>query len=218
MEAPGAMSWWDAISTHGKLMRQQQQHLGMLDIHVNQPTDAVSQVLQTCQSKVMPTAPLISCPDKFVGKASQCYGFLLQCSLYYTGQVGINNQQKIAQFLNLLSDKALKWATPVWEKGGESLSSYNCFIKIFCHVFFFTMLQAERKLESTCLRSNKERDVQQIMPLNSTQWQRIEWVGIQSCFSSGSKCRLAHWTGLPWCTDDPWFTFWPGHSPQQPDP
>lgn len=41
-------------------------------------------------------------------------------SLYFAGQTGLIDQQKnIAQFLNLLINKALKWA--VWEKGVECL-------------------------------------------------------------------------------------------------
>lgn len=45
------------------------------------------------------------------------------------------DQSKTAQFLSLLTGKALNWATMVWEKGGKPLSSYNCFIALFCQVF-----------------------------------------------------------------------------------
>lgn len=64
-------------------------------------------------------------PNKFSGIPSLSRGFLFQCSLYFAGQTSITDQQKIAQFLNLLTDKALKWATAVYEKGCESIPSYN---------------------------------------------------------------------------------------------
>lgn len=45
--------------------------------------------------------------------------------------IGTMDEQKMAQFLNLLTGKAFKWATAVWEKGGELTISYEHFIKLF---------------------------------------------------------------------------------------
>lgn len=45
------------------------------------------------------------------------------------------DQQKIAQFLNLLTNNALRWAIAIWEKGEESLSFYEQFFEMFGRVF-----------------------------------------------------------------------------------
>lgn len=37
----------------------------------------------------------------------------------------IQDKQRITQFLDLLTDKMLRWATVVWEKVGESLCFYD---------------------------------------------------------------------------------------------
>lgn len=74
----------------------------------------------------------LSSPDKFVGDPSQCQGFLLQCELYFTTQVGLSGQAKIIKLLNLLTYKVLQWATAVWEQGSELLSSYEYFVTLFC--------------------------------------------------------------------------------------
>lgn len=41
--------------------------------------------------------------------------------------------EKIAWFMNLLTDKA--WSTDVWEIGGKPTASYAQFNTMFCHVF-----------------------------------------------------------------------------------
>lgn len=71
--------------------------------------------------------PLITQLNKFSRKPSQCRGFLLQCSLYFTAQEGITDQSKTAQLLSLLMGKALSWAMVVWERGGEPITSYDCY-------------------------------------------------------------------------------------------
>lgn len=67
---------------------------------------------------------LISCHKKLSSESVQCKAFQLQCSLYFSAQVSIPDHQKIEYFLSLFTGKALRWATTVWEQGGESLSSY----------------------------------------------------------------------------------------------
>lgn len=112
-------------------MGKQQLRLEDLDIQINWLTQAVPQALQTYQPPALLTAPLVSRPDKFAGEASQCTGFLLQCSLYFTGLVSINDQQKIAQFLSLPTSKANKWATAVW---GKRQRIPLLLLPLHCHV------------------------------------------------------------------------------------
>lgn len=59
----------------------------------------------------------------------------LQCSLYLTAQESVSDEAKITQFISLLVNKALSWATAVWEQNAEPQTSYQCFITLFHHVF-----------------------------------------------------------------------------------
>lgn len=48
---------------------------------------------------------------------------------------GISNDSNIMNIISLLTGKALTWATAVWEKIGETVSSYEHFIAIFRRIF-----------------------------------------------------------------------------------
>lgn len=50
-------------------------------------------------------------------------------------QMGTTDQQKIAQFISLLTGKAIKWATVVWEKGHKLTTLYKNFIELFHRMF-----------------------------------------------------------------------------------
>lgn len=78
---------------------------------------------------------LIIRPYKFTRDPAQCCGFLLQCQLYFEVQEGLFDQSKIVLMLSLLIEKVLIWAAVVWEKGGEYVSTYECFVTLFCWVF-----------------------------------------------------------------------------------
>lgn len=109
--------------------------MGELEAKFNQLTSAVSQAFLSCQTQSPSPRSLVSRSIKFSGKAFRCKGFLLQCPLYFVGQMSIMDQQKIAQFLNLITDNALRWVTAIWEKGEESLCSYERFLEMFGRVF-----------------------------------------------------------------------------------
>lgn len=57
-------------------------------------------------------------PDKFSGDITECKGFLLQGSLYFTTLIGFSEQQKRVLYVNLLTGHALKWATADWNHRG----------------------------------------------------------------------------------------------------
>lgn len=80
----------------------------------------------------MPTVstPLMPQPDKLSGEVAECKSFLLQCSCYFMTQTGMKDQQNIAQFFNLLTRKVLYWVTTMWERGGEPITTYDCFSEL----------------------------------------------------------------------------------------
>lgn len=109
-----------------------------MDARISQLTTTVLQVLLVWSVPVINSSMLIPCLKKISGEASECKGFLLQCSLFFTAQMGTTDEQKIAQFINLLTRKVLKWVIAMWEKGGKLTTSYNHFVELFCQVFIHT--------------------------------------------------------------------------------
>lgn len=75
--------------------------------------------------------------DKFNGDPVKCRGFLIQRQLYLTSHGDLADHSKTVLMMGLLPGKALTWATVIWEKGGEPMTSYECFSmfrRIFDHV------------------------------------------------------------------------------------
>lgn len=73
--------------------------------------------------------------DKFTEETSQCQGFLLQSSLYFMGKISIMDQQKIAQFLNLLTTNTQIGYGRMGARWGLTLSFCKQFVEMFCRVF-----------------------------------------------------------------------------------
>lgn len=70
--------------------------------------------------------------------------FLLQCSLYFANYEGMSKRHKVSHFMNLLTGKALKWATAMLEQGGEHVSSHEQFPELYCRVFYQSVTWGER--------------------------------------------------------------------------
>lgn len=98
---------------------------------------------------------LISHPEEFSGKIVKCKWVLLQCSLYLSGQVNVSDHQKITQCLSLFLNKALIWATAVWEQGSESPSSYEHFVELFHRPFDCTLVGKEIAESLQVMTQNK---------------------------------------------------------------
>lgn len=47
--------------------------------------------------------------------------------MYFAVQEGALDQDKVAQFINLLTDKAICWATTIWEQNHGALHTYKQF-------------------------------------------------------------------------------------------
>lgn len=58
--------------------------------------------------------------------------------MYFSCQAGVCKCTKIVQFINLITGKALTWATAVWSQGGEHTNSYDQFLELFQHVFDYS--------------------------------------------------------------------------------
>lgn len=116
MDAADELDWQQAIMVHRQLMGKQWQDIADLNTKI----DLLSQAIAIAPPWItMPqhSSPPMPAPEKFSGDISQCKGFLLRCSLYFTRHKGMSEQYKIPKSAHW---KALKWASAVWEPGACS--------------------------------------------------------------------------------------------------
>ncbi len=76
-------------------------------------------------------------PAPFSGRAEECNGFLLQCSLALEMQPQLypTERAKIAFILSLLTGRALQWAETIWTQAGNITQSLTNFTAHFRDVF-----------------------------------------------------------------------------------
>ncbi|KAI4890785.1 hypothetical protein NFI96_028572, partial [Prochilodus magdalenae] len=75
----------------------------------------------------------VSKPEKYDGAPSQCQGFLLQCSLFFSNSPPSSDSARISFVVSRLTGRALDWATAVWRSYGQA--TYERFIQDFSEVF-----------------------------------------------------------------------------------
>ncbi len=87
-------------------------------------SDPFAELVQSLRSSLLSppvTSSASACPmakpATYSGEASECSGFLLQCSLYseMQPQQFVNERAKIAFIISLLSGWALQWARSIWD-------------------------------------------------------------------------------------------------------
>lgn len=105
-----------------------------------QITNAISPMLIARAAATQHSGSFIAHLNKYEGKPSNCQGFLLKNSLYFTSQGRLTDKQKIAQFMNMLLGKALQWAAAVWQSYDEALASFDQFLELFHHVYEHCLL------------------------------------------------------------------------------
>ncbi|KAK3556454.1 hypothetical protein QTP70_008259 [Hemibagrus guttatus] len=74
-------------------------------------------------------SPRLAMPEKFDGSADRCRGFLRQCVVFFSHQLGMYHEEGTicAFLLLLLSSRALEWASAVWDadpQGSEAAADY----------------------------------------------------------------------------------------------
>ncbi|CAI9610300.1 unnamed protein product, partial [Staurois parvus] len=80
------------------------------------------------------SAPL---PQRFGGEPSQCHGFLNQVGIYFEliPHAFPTERSKVGFLISLLSDKALAWANPLWERNDPVIHEFSGFVDAFHRVF-----------------------------------------------------------------------------------
>ncbi|KAL0168612.1 hypothetical protein M9458_036834, partial [Cirrhinus mrigala] len=87
-------------------------------------------------SSPLPSSPMAR-PASYSGRAEECNGFLLQCSLVFTMQPALypTDQSQIAFIISLLTGPALQWAETLWLQEGPATRSIRAFMAHFKEVF-----------------------------------------------------------------------------------
>ncbi|KAK3524810.1 hypothetical protein QTP86_007606 [Hemibagrus guttatus] len=82
-------------------------------------------------------SPRLALPEKFNGSADRCRGFLRQCDVFFSHQPGMYREEgtKCAFLMSLLTDRALEWASAVWDADPQIKASYDYFSGMIKEVF-----------------------------------------------------------------------------------
>ncbi|KAK3553613.1 hypothetical protein QTP70_006055 [Hemibagrus guttatus] len=82
-------------------------------------------------------SPRLALPEKFNGSADRCRGFLRQCDVFFSHQPGMYREEgtKCAFLMSLLTDRALEWASAVWDADPQIKASYDYFSGMIKGVF-----------------------------------------------------------------------------------
>ncbi len=101
-------------------------------------TPATTSVTATSSSATPPVivSPMAK-PAPYSGRAEECNGFILQCSLALEMQPHLytTEKAKIAFIISLLTGRALQWAETIWTQAGTVTRSLDNFIAHFREVF-----------------------------------------------------------------------------------
>lgn len=122
-------------ATQGQLLREHHQWIGEVECCVMQLTNAIPPSRHSQAAASRSHWSSIAHPDKYNRNPALCKGFLLQSSLFLTSLRPMMDEEKVVEFINLLTDKALVWATAVWKARDEALCSFGRFQKLFHRVF-----------------------------------------------------------------------------------
>lgn len=165
------------------------------------------------QTHSVTTSSLITELDKFVEEAAQYRGFLLQCSMYFAAQEGATNQEKVAQFINLLTGYPMGYCTLGTEQWGHANLWTVCLNVSLCvdHVPY------GNEIGESLL------DIQQGCPV-ACCWVCTQvpdsicrkWM--ESACATGhlppwTECRHSNGAPLPWQPNHPQRPHWSCHSP-----
>lgn len=89
------------------------------------------------QHNITINAPSAVTPAPYSGRAEDCNGFILQCTLHVQNhQLAYPTEQaKISFVISLLSGRTLQWAESLWTQARPPVQSFAAFLKHFREVF-----------------------------------------------------------------------------------
>ncbi|KAK3516480.1 hypothetical protein QTP70_017817, partial [Hemibagrus guttatus] len=123
----------DIIVRQGAIIRSYQDQVEALQEQLRGASIAASRDPPTARGE----SPRLALPDKFDGSADRCRGFLRQCEVFFAHQPGVYSKEETqcAFIMSLLTDRALEWASAVWDADPQIRSSFSHFAGLIREVF-----------------------------------------------------------------------------------
>ncbi|KAK3513072.1 hypothetical protein QTP70_000961 [Hemibagrus guttatus] len=103
-------------------------------------------------------SPRLALPEKFDGSADRCRGFLRQCEVFFSHQPGMYREEgtKCAFLLSLMTDRALEWASAIWDADPQIKLSFAYFAGMIREVFEYPAGGKDISLQLMELRQGSE--------------------------------------------------------------
>ncbi|KAK3535600.1 hypothetical protein QTP70_017138, partial [Hemibagrus guttatus] len=103
-------------------------------------------------------SPQLALPEKFDGSADRCCGFLRQCEVFFSHQPGMYREEgtKCAFLLSLMTNRALEWASAVWDADLQVRSSFAYFAGMIREVFEYPVGGKDISVQLMELRQGSE--------------------------------------------------------------
>ncbi|KAK3530048.1 hypothetical protein QTP86_010336 [Hemibagrus guttatus] len=103
-------------------------------------------------------SPRLALPEKFDGSADRCRGFLRQCEVFFSHQPGMYREEgtKCAFLLSLMTDRALEWASAIWDADPQVKISFAYFAGMIREVFEYSAGGKDISLQLMELRQGSE--------------------------------------------------------------
>ncbi|KAK3559672.1 hypothetical protein QTP86_013919, partial [Hemibagrus guttatus] len=123
----------DIVVRQGAIIRSYQDQMAVLQTQLSNASIAAPRdPLSACGE-----SPRLALPEKFDGSADNCRWFLRQCEVFFSHQPGLYREEgtKCAFLLSLMTDRALEWASAIWEANPQVKSSFACFAGMIREVF-----------------------------------------------------------------------------------
>ncbi|KAK3508926.1 hypothetical protein QTP70_013744 [Hemibagrus guttatus] len=100
----------------------------------------------------------LALPEKFDASADRCRGFLRQYEVFFSHQPGMYREEgtKCAFLLSLMTDRALEWASAVWDAEPQVKSSFDYFAGMIREVFEYPTGRKDISVQLMELRQGSE--------------------------------------------------------------
>ncbi|KAK3505817.1 hypothetical protein QTP70_003921, partial [Hemibagrus guttatus] len=123
----------DIIVRQGASIRSYQEQMESLQDQLRSASLAAPRDPPTARGE----SPCLALPDKFEGSADRCRGFLRQCEVFFSHQPEMysKGETQCALVMSLLTDRALEWASAVWDADPQIRSSFVYFSDMIREVF-----------------------------------------------------------------------------------
>ncbi|KAK3554936.1 hypothetical protein QTP86_001566 [Hemibagrus guttatus] len=123
----------EIIMRQGAIIRAYQDQLADMQAQLSQVSIAAPCDLPFTHGE----SPRLALPEKFNGSADRCRGFLRQCEVFFSHQPGMYREEgtKCVFLMSLLMDRALEWASAVWDADPQIKASYDYFSGMIKEVF-----------------------------------------------------------------------------------